>query len=146
MPTVEGFTPSVLWTTIYGLLALCILFMVVYKVYDAIHTIMERRRQRKAANAPGFAEQVSQMTIDKMMERLEPRLQEIEQNLANDKRRLDNHELILSSATERYEELHRGMVAMCKFMLVISTYSNLGNNEKIKEAVHELSTYLAEQM
>ena len=28
MPTVEGFTPNVLWTTVYGLLAMCILFMV----------------------------------------------------------------------------------------------------------------------
>ena len=34
MPTVEGFTPGMLWTTVYGLLALCLLFMIGYRVYD----------------------------------------------------------------------------------------------------------------
>ena len=47
MPTVENFTPTVFWTTIYGMLALCILFMIVYKVYDAVVTIVERRKKKK---------------------------------------------------------------------------------------------------
>lgn len=142
MPTVENFTPQVLWTTIYGLLALCILFMVVYKVYDAIHTILDRRHKKKESEQPNFAEEVSQKVIDK----LEPRFKEIEKNLAQDKKRLDNHELIIADMREGHKEIHDGLTAICKFMLVISTYGNIGNNEKVMDATAELQKYLAERL
>lgn len=142
MPTVEGLTPSVTWTTLYGILAFCILFMVVFRVYDAIHTIVDRRRQRRESSAPDFAEKVSQ----KVIEKLEPRFKEIESNLEKDKRRLEGHEHLISDITEGQKNIHDGMVAMCKFLLVLTTYGNLGNSEKIKEANAELSKYLAEQM
>lgn len=142
MPTVENFTPQVLWTTIYGILALCILFMIVYKVYDAIRTIMERRRCKKEAEKPNFAEEVSQ----KVTEKLEPRFREIEKNLAQDKKRLDNHEIAIADMRHGHDEIHDGLTAICKFMLVISTYGNLGNNEKIMDATAELQKFLAERM
>ena len=142
MPTVEAFTPQVLWTTIYGLLALCLLFMIVYKVYDAIHTILDRRHKKKESERPDFAEEVSQKVIDK----LEPRFKEIEKNLAQDKRRLDNHELIIADMREGSKEIRDGLAAICKFMLVISTYGNIGNNEKVEDAKVELQKYLAERL
>lgn len=142
LPTVENFTPQVLWTTIYGILALCILFMIVYKVYDAIRTIMERRRHKKESEKPSFAEEVSQ----KVTEKLEPRFREIEKNLAQDKKRLDNHEIAIANMRHGYDEIHDGLTAICKFMLVISTYGNLGNNEKIMDATAELQKFLAERM
>ena len=142
MPTVENFTPQVLWTTIYGILALCILFMIVYKVYDAIRTIMERRRHKKESEKPSFAEEVSQ----KVTEKLEPRFREIEKNLAQDKKRLDNHEIAIADMRHGHDEIHDGLTAICKFMLVISTYGNLGNNEKIMDATAELQKFLAERM
>ena len=73
MPTVPEFTPGMLWTTIYGLLALCLLFMIGYKVYDAIHTINERRREKREASKPDFAEAVSQKVIEKLEPRFFPR-------------------------------------------------------------------------
>ena len=142
MPTVEGLTPNVLWTTIYGLLALCLLFMVVYKVYDAIHTIVERRHHRVAASKPDFAEEVSQ----KVIEKLEPRFQRIEENLGKDKSRLDNHETALSGIQDGQKQVRDGLTAICKFMLMISTYGNLGENDKIKDASLELQNFLAENM
>ena len=142
LPTVENFTPQVLWTTIYGILALCILFMIVYKVYDAIRTIMERRRHKKESEKPSFAEEVSQ----KVTEKLEPRFREIEKNLAQDKKRLDNHEIAIADMRHGHDEIHDGLTAICKFMLVISTYGNLGNNEKIMDATAELQKFLAERM
>lgn len=142
MPTVEGLTPNVLWTTIYGILALCLLFMIVYKVYDAIHTIMERRRHRAAAAKPDFAEEVSQ----KVIEKLEPRFKRIEENLGKDKSRLDNHETALSGIQDGQKQVRDGLTAICKFMLMISTYGNLGENDKIKDASLELQNFLAETM
>lgn len=142
MPTVEGLTPNVLWTTVYGMLALCLLFMVVYKVYDAVHTIMERRRHRNAASRPDFAEEVSR----KVIEKLEPRFAKIEENLNKDKSRLDNHETALSGIQEGQKQVKDGLTAICKFMLIISTYGNIGDHEKVKEASLELQNFLAENM
>lgn len=142
MPTVEGFTPDVAWTTIYGLFAIGLLFLIGFKVYDAIHTIVQRKREKKEAAMPDFADKVS----EKVLEKLNPRLDEIEKNLKKDKERLDNHEHLISDYQATQTNLHEGMVAICKFMLVLSTYGNLGNSEQIKDATKELTNYLAEQI
>ena len=142
MPTVENFTPTMLWNTIYGLLALGLLFLIGYKVYDALHTIIVRRRHRREAHEPDFAEKVSQKVIDK----LEPRFEKIEENLANDKTRLENHERSLATINMGHKEIHDGLSAICKFMLIISTYGNIGDNEKVKEASAELQKFLAERL
>ena len=66
MPTVEGLTPGTIWTTMYGLIAIGLLFLIGYRVYDAIHTIVERKKQHKEAEEPDFAEKVSQKGIFKL--------------------------------------------------------------------------------
>lgn len=143
MPTVEGLTPQVLWTTIYGLLALCILFMVVYKVYDAVRTIVERRKQRQEAKKPDFAEEVSQKVIDK----LEPRFKRIEENLARDKERLDSHDSIISETKKVNKEIGDGLVAICKYLMAITRYSNLeSNSPKLDEATEEMTNYLTSKI
>lgn len=142
MPTVEGFTPSTLWTTIYGLFALGLLWLIVYRVYDSIKNIMKDRREKKEAGEPDFAEKVSQKVIDK----LEPRFEKIEENLDKDKQRLENHERALSSINLGQQEIHDGLSAICKFMLIISTYGNIGDHEKVKEASAELQKFLAEKL
>lgn len=142
MPTVEGLTPSIIWTTLYGLIAFGLLFLIGYRVYDALHTIKERQKQRMEAEKPDFAEQVSQKVIDK----LEPRFAEIEKNLDKDKHRLESHESLLTDMKNGQKEVHDGLTAICKFMLVISTFGNIGSNEKVKEASAELQNYLAEKL
>ena len=140
MPTVEGFTPAVLWTTIYGLLALCLLFMIVYKVYDAIRTIMERHKQKREAQKPDFAEAVSQ----KVIEKLEPRFNEIEKNLAKDKSRLDNHEAVISGLQQAQKETRDGLVAICKYLVAMTQYGPTTNESKeMKDATAEMMQYLA---
>ena len=142
MPTVEGFTPEVFWTMMYGLIALCILFMIVYKVYEAICHIIEKHRNKRESEKPSFAEEVSR----KVIEKLEPRFKEIEQNLAKDKSRLDNHEAVIANMQDGHKAIHDGLTAICKFMLVLSTYGNIGNNEKVIDATAELQKFLAEKL
>ena len=140
MPTVEGFTPDVLWTTIYGFIALCLLFIIVYKVYEAIRTILERRRQKMESQRPDFAETVSQKVIDK----LEPRFKDIEQNLARDKSRLDNHETIISGVQQAQNDTRDGLVAICKYLMAMTQHSNAVNDSKeMKDATDEMLQYLA---
>ena len=142
MPTVEGFTPQVAWTTIYGFIALCLLFLIGYRVYDAIHTLVERKRQKKEAQKPDFAEKVSK----KVVTDLEPRFKEIESNLAKDKIRLEAHERMIENMQNGNKEIHDGLSAIATFMLVITNYGNFGDNEKIKEASVELQKFLAEKL
>lgn len=142
MPTVEGFTPEVAWTTLYGFLALCLLFLIGFRVYDAFHTILERRRQKKESEKPDFAKKVSKQVI----EELGPRLDDIEENLRKDKARLEAHERLIENMERGQSDVHDGLTAIAKFMLVISTYGNIGTNEKVKEASADLQKFLAEKL
>lgn len=142
MPTVEALTPGMVWTTLYGLLAFGLLFLIGYRVYDAIHTIHTRRAQRQEAQKPDFADQVSQKVIDK----LEPRFAEIEKNLDKDKKRLESHESLITSMKEGQDEIHEGLTAICQFMLVISNYGNIGDHNEVKRASAELQKFLAARL
>lgn len=142
MPTVEGFTPQIAWYTLYGLFALALLFLIVFRVYEAVHTMAERRRQRRESEQPDFADRVSKQVIKE----LGPRLEEIESNLARDKKRLETHEQLITSMQAGQKEIHDGLSAIAKFMLVITTYGNIGKNEKVDEASMELQRFLAEKL
>lgn len=140
MQTIEGLTPSVLWTTVYGVIAICAVFLVVYKVYDAIHTINERKQKQREINRPDFAEEVSQ----KVIEKLEPRFEEIEKNLDKDKNRLNNHEFIISRIQENQLDTRNGLVVICKCLMAMAqggrTEENNGSMDKV---ITEMTQYLA---
>lgn len=143
MPEIEGLTPTILWTTMYGILGLCALFMIVYKVYDAVRTIMERRKQRREAEKPDFAEEVSQKVIDK----LEPRFEKIEENLERDKERLDAHDRIITESKKVNEDIGKSLVAICKYLTAIARYSNLeSKSPKMDEATNEMMDFLTSKI
>lgn len=142
MPTVEGLTPAILWYMFYGLIACGLLFLIGYRVYDAIHTLAERRRQKKESEQPDFADKVSK----KVIKELGPRLEKIESDLSKDKKRLETHEQLITGMQSGQKEIHDGLAAIAKFMLVISTYGSIGDNDKVKEASTELQKFLAEKL
>ena len=142
MPTVEGLTPAILWYMFYGLVACGLVFLIGFRVYDAIHTLAERRRQKKESEQPDFADKVSK----KVIKELGPRLEKIESDLSKDKKRLETHEQLITGMQSGQREIHDGLSAIAKFMLVISTYGSIGDNEKVKEASTELQKFLAEKL
>ena len=135
MPTVEGFTPQIAWTTLYGVIAVCLLFLILYKVYDAIHVIRERKRAKDEASKPDFAKKVGKEVLSE----LNPRLDKYE-------KRLSACERDIRDTKDGHREIHDGLSAIAKFMLVISNYGNFGDNDKIKEASTELQKFLAEKL
>ena len=142
MPTVEGLTPQIMWFTLYGFFAVCLLFLIGYRVYDAIHTLAERRRQKKASERPDFAEKVSKQLIKE----LGPRLEKIESNLEKDKKRLETHEQLITSMQSGQKDIHEGLSAIAEFMLVVTNYGNLGDSEEIKKASVDLQKFLAKKL
>lgn len=140
MPTVENFTPTVLWTTLYGMLAMCLIFMIGYKVYDAINTIIDRRKKRKESEKPDFAEEVSQ----KVIEKLEPRFQKIEENLKEDKNRLDKHEDYISSVKEGLNNTREGLVAICEYLIIETQFGK--DSKQLQDATAKMTQYIASQI
>lgn len=142
MPNVEGFTPSVAWTTIYGFVGLCILITVVLTAYEKIKSLQEKKRRREEEGTPGLADQVSK----KVLELLEPRFKDIEEKLDKDKDRIDNHERLLAGVQSTNEEIRAGLHAYGKTMLVLLNHSNVGESKEVKEATDELNKFLAERL
>ena len=136
MPDIHGITPGALWTALGVLVALCVVFAIVWKVFDIIRTEMERNRHKREAVAPGFADEVSQ----KVLEKLEPRL-------ANDKHRIDDHERLLSGLGRSHEDVRKGLTALCRSLLVLLNHGGLDNNaDEVREATKYLTAYLTERL
>lgn len=149
MPTLEGLTPTILWTTMFGILCIAAIFLICFEVYKAITFIRDRRldrrreiQQRFEAQKPDFAEKVSR----KVIAELGPRLEEIEANLQRDKKRLETHESLIASMKQGQDEIHEGLSAIAKFMLAISLYGGIDHNDKMKEASMELQKYLTDKL
>ena len=142
MPNVEGLTPSVLWTTIYGLVGLCILVTVVLTAYEKVQSFRDKRHQRAEAGKPSLADQISK----KVLAELEPRLKDIENKLDNDKTRIDNHEHMLAGLQGTNASIRAGLHAYGKTMLVLLNHGNFGDSREVKEATDELNKFLAEQV
>ena len=136
LPTVEQFTPDVMWTTMFGVIALGLLFLIGFKVYDAIYTIRERRKQEKEAEKPDFAKRVSKEVISD----LSPRLEDIERRLNDDDKRIKRHDRMLEEMTKDQGELHEGLSAIAQFMLAS------GTNGDMKTAVADLQKFLAKKL
>ena len=142
MPNVEGFTPSVFWTTGYGFVAICILVTVVLTAYEKVKAFRDRRAQQEEAKKPGLADQISR----KVLEQLEPRFADIESKLGQDKVRIDNHERLLTGVQETSDEVREGLHAYGKTMLVLLNHGNLGDSKEVKEATDELMAFLAKRI
>lgn len=142
MPNVEGLNPSILWTTVYGFIAICLLVTVVLTAYEKLKALQDRRMQQEEAKKPGLADQISR----KVLEQLEPRLADIEDKLSQDKRRIDNHERLLAGAQETSDEVRAGLHAYGKTLLVLLNHGNLGDSKEVKEATDELMAFLAKRV
>jgi len=142
MPTIEGLSPSVLWTTIYGFIALCLLITIVLTAAEKIRGLREVRKQQREAAQPGLADQISKKVLDQ----LEPRLNDIENKLKRDKTRIDNHEILLNNMDETNKQIRGGLRAYGKTMLVLLNHGNLGDSKEVREAADALNAFLADQI
>ena len=141
LPTIEGLTPSVLWVTLFGLVCIGTLIVLGDKVMDVFRKKHERDRLKKEPEDK-LAETISTKVINK----LEPRFSEIDQKLATDKSRLDEHTRMLGTHQEKLVDIDRGNKVLCRGILALLSHEINGNsNDKLKESQQEITNYLIDK-
>jgi hypothetical protein len=141
LPAVEGLTPSILWYTIVGLVGIGALIVLVDKVAD----VFRKRKARQAlATTPSeaFAETVS----EKVKESLEPRFQDIDRKLANDKLLIEDHTRKLAGQAAQIDAIEKGNKVLCRGILALLSHEINGNStDKLAASRDEITNYLIDK-
>ena len=135
MPPIEGLTPEILWYTLIGLVGIGTLIILGDKVLDVF------RKKKERENRPDdiLADVISR----KVLEKLEPRFQEIDRKLANDKLQIEDHTAKLSVQKRQIDEIEEGQRVMCRGVLaMLSHMINGDSSEALKESQKEITDYL----
>lgn len=135
MQPIEGITPEAIWTFLGVLVGLAALYVLYGKV-------RETYAKNKKMKDPGLADEISK----KVMEKLEPRFQEINRKLANDKAMIDDHTQKLATIAARNESLEIGQRALCRGVLALLSHQINGNSDdKLREAWTGINNYLIDK-
>ena len=135
MQPIEGITPEALWTFLGVLVGLAAL----YVLYGKVRETYTKNKQMKD---PGLADEISK----KVMEKFDPRFQEIDRKLANDKALLDDHTKQLASYDTRFAKQEEGQRVLCRGQLALLSHEINGNSiDKCKEAQEIIKNYLIDK-
>lgn len=141
MQSVEGLTPEILWYTVIGLVGIGGLIVLADKVVDVFRKRKERRNLERQPE-----DELAETISKKVLEKLEPRFQEIDRKLATDKTRLDEHTRILGSHQDQLSNIERGNKVMCRGILALLSHEINGNSDdKLKESQQEITNYLIDR-
>lgn len=138
MQAVEGLTPEILWFTLIGLVGIGTLIVLIDKVMD----VFRKKHERDQKPQEDFAEVISKMVLKK----LEPRLQAIDEKLANDNALLKAHTRTLEDHQEQIKAIESGNKVLCRGILALLSHEINGNSsDKLKESQQEITNYLIEK-
>lgn len=145
LPAIEGLTPHTLWVTLFGLVCIGTLIVLGDKVLDVFRKKHERDMKREMLKKEP-EDKLADTISAKVLAKLEPRFKEIEQKLATDKSRLDEHTRMLGSHEDKLTNIETGNKVMCRGILALLSHEINGNsNEKLKESQAELTNYLIDK-
>ena len=135
---IEGITPSMLWNSVLVFLGLCAVVVLVYKVVEIIRKEHDRKEAKTARGNKTFTDEIA----DKVLEKLEPRLNGIEAKLDNDKNRLDNHETAIKSLNGSIETIKEGLqVTSYALTAILDHELHNGNSDQMQRARDDLQAY-----
>ena len=141
MPTVEGLSPEILWYTLIGIVGIGALVVLADKVIEVFRKHKERRSMEQTPPAE-LADTISKAVL----ERLEPRFEEIDRKLANDKLRLDAHERRLAEQHDQVDVIENGQKVQCRGILALLSHEINGNStDKLKASQAEITNYLIDK-
>lgn len=141
LPAVEGLTPSILWYTIVGLVGIGALIVLVDKVADVF-----RKRKARQALAATPSEEFAETVSEKVKESLEPRFQDIDRKLANDKLLIEDHTRKLSGQADQIDAIEKGNKVLCRGILALLSHEINGNStDKLAASQAEITNYLIDK-
>lgn len=139
LPAIEGFTPDMLWIFLIVLIGLAALFVLAYKVVDIVRKEVERKKERKQAEKPELADEIS----SKVIQLLEPRMSEIDRKLENDKSVLDMHTRQINALGTRTDTQESGILALSMGVLALINHTLYdGNSDELTNAKTEINNYV----
>lgn len=139
LPTIEGFTPGMLWIFMVVLIGLAALFVLGYKVVDIVRKEIERKKERKEAEKPELADEIS----SKVIQLLEPRMSEIDRKLENDKSMLDMHTRQINALGTRTDKQESGILALSMGVLALINHTLYdGNADELTNAKTAINDYV----
>lgn len=141
---IEGISPDMLWTFCVVLVGLMALVVLGHKVIEIFRKEHDRKLERKQLDGQDITERIA----DKVMEKLQPRLDEqftaldkrledVDKKLASDKEELALHTHQLNDHESRVSRLEGGNKALCHGMLAL-----LEQNPSLIRAQNAMKNYL----
>lgn len=141
MQPIEGLTPEVIWYTLIGLVGIGTLIVLADKVMDVFRKKQERD---KLKGQPG--ERLAENISEKVLKKLEPRFNEIDRKLANDKTLIDSHTLAISEHRENIKAIETGNRVLCRGILALLSHEINGNStDKLRDSQKEITDYLIDK-
>ncbi len=138
LPTIEGLTPSILWITLAGIVGILGVALIIFKVIEFTWKVKDRRVNHTKESDTDLTEDIAQ----KVMEKMEPKFEEINKKLKADKDRLDNHEETIKSFRTSQKILTDGMSVTCDALMAILDHElHNGNSDQMQKARDDLHKY-----
>lgn len=142
LPEIGGMTPTILWYTVFGIIALGALYI----EFDKLRQIKRRRAKEKqedeATHDDSFREQLTNDIANKVLEKLEPRFSEIDKKLDKDKERLEVHESSINGINQALGVIKEGVEVSCNALAEVLDHElHNGNGTQMEQASAELRKY-----
>lgn len=135
---IEGITPGTLWTFLTVLVGICALIV----LGDKVLTVFRNAQRRKKEPEDKLAEEISA----KVLEKLEPRFQAIDQKLSNDKATIDSHTRQIESLAKRADGTDTGIKAINRGVLALLNHAlHNGNTDELENAQNGINDYLIDR-
>jgi uncharacterized protein (UPF0210 family) len=135
---IEGITPGTLWTFLTVLVGICALIV----LGDKVLTVFRNAQRRKKEPEDKLAEEISA----KVLEKLEPRFQAIDQKLSNDKAAIDSHTRQIESLAKRADGTDTGIKAINRGVLALLNHAlHNGNTDELENAQKGINDYLIDR-
>ena len=132
---IEGITPAMLWNFVLVLLGLCAIVVLVYKVIEIMRKEHERKVKKQQLDGRDLTDEIA----DKVMEKMKPQFDRIDEKLASDKERLDSHERRLNQNDADLERIGENTEMILDAMDGLLMHFISGNDvEKLMEVKKDL--------
>lgn len=135
---IEGITPDMIWNALIVLITIGTLYVLYGKVRDTYWSGKKKKQDERKLAGKDLTDEIA----DKVLEKLNPRLDKIEGKLTADKERLDGHEARLNEQERVYFRAAKDMEQVMDVLDGLLMHFISGNDtERLREVKSNLDRY-----